>query len=71
MRKSISRRNFLGKAATVGAAGAVMPSLMNSCASDGMKEVTMPEFLDMAPDGPELQDQTLRSPHWVMCLKTD
>ena len=55
MKRNISRRNFLGKAATVGAAGAVMPSLMNSCASDGMKEVTMPEFLDMAPDGPELK----------------
>lgn len=56
MRKNISRRNFLGKAATVGAAGAVMPSLMNSCAPDGgMKVATMPEFLDVAPDGPELK----------------
>lgn len=55
MKRNISRRNFLGKAATVGAAGAVMPSLINSCASDGIREATIPEFLDMAPDGPELK----------------
>lgn len=56
MKKSISRRNFLGKAAAAGAAGAVIPSFMNSCSSDGrMKDVTIPEFLDSAPDGPELK----------------
>ncbi len=56
MRKSISRRNFLGTAATVGAAGAVMPTLLNSCASDGgMQEASIPEFLDQAPDGPVLK----------------
>lgn len=56
MKNSISRRNFLGKAAAAGAAGAVMPSLINSCAPDGkMKDVIVPEFLDQAPDGPELK----------------
>jgi predicted dehydrogenase len=56
MNKNISRRNFLGKAAAAGAAGAVLPSLMNACApGDRMKEVTVPEFLDQAPDGPELK----------------
>lgn len=55
MKKSISRRNFLGKAAFAGAAGAVVPSLITSCAPDGIKEATVPEFLDQAPDGPELK----------------
>jgi len=56
MKNSISRRNFLGKAAAAGAAGAVMPSFLNSCAPDGrMKDVVIPEFLDQAPDGPELK----------------
>jgi len=56
MKNSISRRSFLGKAAAAGAAGAVMPSLMNSCAPDGrMKDVIVPAFLDQAPDGPELK----------------
>lgn len=56
MNKNISRRNFLGKAAAAGAAGAVLPSLMNACApGDRMKDVTIPEFLDQAPDGPELK----------------
>lgn len=53
MKNTISRRNFLGKAA---AAGAVMPSLINSCAPDArMKDVITPEFMDQAPDGPELK----------------
>ncbi|MDT8402178.1 MAG: Gfo/Idh/MocA family oxidoreductase [Bacteroidales bacterium] len=56
MKNSISRRNFLGKAAAAGAAGAVMPSLLNSCAPDGrIKNLILPEFLDQAPDGPELK----------------
>lgn len=56
MKKNISRRNFLGKAATAGAAGAIMPSLINSCAPGvSMKDVVIPEFLDQAPDGPELK----------------
>ena len=56
MKNNISRRNFLGKAAAAGAAGAVMPSIMNSCAPDNrMKDVIVPEFLDRAPDGPELK----------------
>jgi len=33
-----------------------MPSFLNSCAPDGrMKDVVIPEFLDQAPDGPELK----------------
>ncbi len=56
MKKNISRRNFLGKAAVAGAAGAVLPSVMNSCAPrDKMKDVIVPQFLDQAPDGPELK----------------
>ncbi|MBN1388177.1 MAG: Gfo/Idh/MocA family oxidoreductase [Bacteroidales bacterium] len=56
MKNSISRRNFLGKAAAAGAAGAIIPSFLNSCAPDGrMKDVVNPEFLDQAPDGPELK----------------
>jgi len=56
MKRSISRRNFLGRAATAGAAGAVIPSIISSCSSDrGMKEVVSPEFLDQAPDGRELK----------------
>lgn len=56
MKNSISRRNFLGKAAAAGAAGAVIPSFLNSCAPDGrIKDVIVPEFLDQAPDGPELK----------------
>ncbi|HUS85681.1 MAG TPA: Gfo/Idh/MocA family oxidoreductase [Bacteroidales bacterium] len=56
MKKNISRRNFLGTAATFGAAGAIMPAVMNSCVpGDRMKDVIAPEFLDQAPDGPELR----------------
>ena len=56
MKKSISRRNFLCKAAVAGAAGAVLPSVMNSCvARDKMKDVIVPQFLDQAPDGPVLK----------------
>jgi len=55
MRKNISRRNFIGKAAVVGAAGAAVPTMVTSCASDTkLKKVINPEFLDQAPDGPEL-----------------
>ena len=56
MKKSeISRRSFLGKAATVGAVGIVVPSLINSCAREAQKKVTPVSWLDQAPDGPVLK----------------
>ncbi len=36
-KSSISRRNFLGKAATVGAAGIVAPAIITGCSSDKAK----------------------------------
>jgi len=54
MKKSgISRRNFLGKAATVGVAGVFVPSIITSCARG--KVVAIPTMLDQAPDGPVLK----------------
>ena len=50
----ISRRNFLGAAATVGAAGIVIPSILTGCSSETKKVVAVPTFLDQAPDGPIL-----------------
>jgi myo-inositol 2-dehydrogenase/D-chiro-inositol 1-dehydrogenase len=56
MEKSeISRRKFLGKAATVGAAGIVVPSLITSCARQTKKAVPAVSWLDQAPDGPILR----------------
>ena len=59
MKKSrISRRNFLGTAATVGAAGIVGPAIITSCSSDkGVTFKPAPEgtWLDQAPDGPVLK----------------
>jgi myo-inositol 2-dehydrogenase / D-chiro-inositol 1-dehydrogenase len=58
MKKStVSRRNFLGKAATVGAASIVVPSLITSCTRQGAanKGFVAPVFLDQAPDGPVLK----------------
>lgn len=56
MKKSeISRRKFLGKAATVGVAGMVVPSLIASCAGETKKVVPVPAKLDTAPDGPVLK----------------
>lgn len=56
MKNSITRRNFLGKAAAAGAAGAVIPSFLHSCTPDGtIKDLILPEFLDQAPEGPELK----------------
>ena len=56
MKKSIiSRRNFLGKAATVGAAGIVVPSIISSCARETKKDVPVVSWLDQAADGPVLK----------------
>ena len=52
---SISRRNFLGKAAAVGVAGVVVPTIITSCARETKKVVEVPTFLDQAPDGPVLK----------------
>ena len=54
-KSSISRRNFLGKATTVGVAGVMIPSIITSCARETKKVVPIPEFLDQAPDGPVLK----------------
>ncbi len=56
-KSSISRRKFLGKAATVGAAGIVVPSIMTGCSSEPKpyKEVLQVPWLDQAPDGPVLK----------------
>jgi predicted dehydrogenase len=52
---SISRRNFLGKAATVGVAGVIVPSIITSCARETKKIVPIPTMLDQAPDGPVIR----------------
>ena len=54
-RSVISRRNFLDKAATVGAAGAFIPAIITSCTRETRKKVEMPAILDQAPDGPVLK----------------
>ena len=54
-KSSISRRNFLGKAASVGVAGVVVPTIITSCARETKKVVEVPTFLDQAPDGPVLK----------------
>lgn len=54
-KSSISRRNFLGKAATVGVAGMVAPAIITSCSRETKKVVAVPNFLDQAPDGPVLK----------------
>jgi len=54
-KSSISRRTFLGKAATVGVAGVVVPTIITSCARETKKVVAVPTFLDQAPDGPVLK----------------
>ena len=54
-KSSISRRNFLGKAATVGVAGVVVPTIITSCSREAKKVVEVPTFLDQAPDGPVLK----------------
>jgi predicted dehydrogenase len=52
---SISRRNFLGKAATVGVAGVMVPAIITSCSGGSKKSVAIPTMLDQAPDGPVLK----------------
>ncbi len=56
MKKSIiTRRNFLGKTATAGIAGIVVPSIITGCARETEKRVELPLMLDRAPDGPILK----------------
>jgi len=57
MKKSrISRRNFLGKAATVGAAGVVAPTIIAGCSREKpFQPVAEKAWLDQAPDGPVLK----------------
>jgi myo-inositol 2-dehydrogenase/D-chiro-inositol 1-dehydrogenase len=55
---NLSRRNFLSRAATVGAVGAVTPAIITSCApKKKVKDVEYPYYLglDRAPDGPVLK----------------
>ncbi len=54
-KSSISRRNFLGKAATAGVAGVILPAVITSCSRETKKVVAIPKFLDQAPDGPVLK----------------
>ncbi len=54
-KSSISRRNFLSKAATVGVAGVVAPTIITSCTRERKKVVADPVFRDQAPDGPVLK----------------
>jgi len=51
----ISRRNFLGKAATVGVAGMIVPSIITSCSRETKKSVAVAASLDQAPDGPVIK----------------
>jgi myo-inositol 2-dehydrogenase/D-chiro-inositol 1-dehydrogenase len=55
---SISRRKFLGTAATVGAAGVVAPAIITGCSSNkakAFKPIAEGKWLDAAPDGPVLK----------------
>jgi myo-inositol 2-dehydrogenase / D-chiro-inositol 1-dehydrogenase len=55
-KSSISRRNFLGKAATVGAAGIVVPSIITGCSRNTKSKKIIPvSWVDQAPDGPVLK----------------
>ena len=52
---NISRRNFLGTAATAGIAGVIVPTILAGCSRDTKKSVPIPVMLDQAPDGPVLK----------------
>jgi len=53
---SISRRNFLGKAAVAGAAGVVAPAIISGCSREAaFKPVGLKAWPDQAPDGPVLK----------------
>ncbi|TKG90164.1 Gfo/Idh/MocA family oxidoreductase [Puteibacter caeruleilacunae] len=56
-KENLSRRNFLGQAALVGAAGAIGASaILSSCSKSTPKvELNLPPLLDQAPDGKELK----------------
>ena len=54
-KSSISRRNFLGKAAVVGAAGVVAPSILGTSAGEFQQKAKTVTWLDAAPDGPVLK----------------
>src|ERR1035437_4722119 len=54
-KSSISRRNFLGTAATVGVAGVIVPSFIAGCSRETKKTVAVQKFLDQAVDGPVLK----------------
>jgi len=56
----ISRRKFLGTAATVSAAGIIAPTIITGCAGKEKEKTIMPAvaegaWLDQAPDGPVLK----------------
>ncbi|HLP73265.1 MAG TPA: Gfo/Idh/MocA family oxidoreductase [Bacteroidales bacterium] len=51
----ISRRNFLGKAATVGVAGVIVPTILTGCSRETKKTVAVQAFNDQAPDGPVIK----------------
>ncbi|MBT4410835.1 MAG: twin-arginine translocation signal domain-containing protein, partial [Bacteroidetes bacterium] len=55
-KSSLSRRKFLGQAATAGAVGVMSPALIHSC-TPSVQEVDydLCSFLDQAPDGPVLK----------------
>lgn len=54
-KKSISRRNFLGNAAAVGALGAVGANYLFSSCKRRVPDLNLPPMLDEAPDGQPLK----------------
>jgi len=51
--EALSRRGFVGTAVAAGVAGAALPLFLTGCSAP-RREVTIPVFLDQAPDGPLL-----------------